>query len=110
MVEFVRQEDDSINSPYRDMFAAKEEGLHHTAVMVPDMEAAFAHFENSGMPVVTRCGLRDKQTVDFAFIDARASLGHMIEIYPESERLLGFYRKVRDAADGWKGEDPLRPV
>ena len=110
MVEIFRQEDASTNSPYRDMFAANEEGLHHTAVMVPDMGEAFDYFENNGMPVVTRCGLRDGHSVDFAFIDARASLGHMIEIYPESEGVLGFYRMVRDAADGWNGEDPLRPV
>ena len=110
MVEFFRQEDSSTNTPYRDMFAANEEGLHHTAMMVRDMDEAFDHFESNGMPVVTRCGLRDGHTVDFAFIDACATLGHMIEIYPASDGVLGFYGMVRDAADGWNGEDPIRPV
>ena len=110
MVEFFRQEDASTNTPYRDMFAAHEEGLHHTAIMVPDMDEAFDHFESNGMPVVTRCGLRDGRGVDFAFIDARATLGHMIEIYPASEGVLGFYGMVRDAADGWTGENLFRTI
>ena len=110
MVEFFRQEDASTNTPYRDMFAANEEGLHHTAMMVPDMDEAFRWFESNGMPVVTRCGLRDGHTVDFAFIDARKTLGHMLEIYPASDGVLGFYGRVREAADGWKGEDPIRAV
>ena len=110
MVEFFRQEDGSANTPYRDMFAAHEEGLHHTAMMVPYMDEAFAYFEGNGMPVVTRCGLRDGHSADFAFIDARATLGHMIEIYPTSKAVLGFYGMVRDAADGWGGENPIRPV
>lgn len=110
MVEFFRQEDASTNTPYRDMFAAGEEGLHHAAVMVPDMDEAFGYFESNGMPVVTRCGLREGHGVDFAFIDARAALGHMIEIYPASEGVLGFYATVREAAAGWNGEDPIRPV
>lgn len=110
MVEFFRQEDDSMNSPYRDMFAPGEEGLHHTAMMVPDMEEAFDYFERNGMPVVTRCGLRDAHNVDFAFIDAREALGHMIEIYPQSEGVLGFYKLIRDASVGWAGDDPIRDV
>ena len=110
MVEFFQQENDTPNTPYRDMYAADQEGLHHTAIMVPDMEEAFEYFERNGMPVVTRCGLGRSGGVDFAFIDARPLLGHMIEIYPRSEGVLGFYRHVREASVGWSGEDPLRSV
>ena len=108
MVEFFRQEDDSTNTPYRDMYAEGEEGLHHTAMMVHDMEEAFDYFERNGMPVITRCGLREGPSVDFAFIDARESLGHMIEIYPRSDGVLAFYRHVRDASVGWTGDAPIR--
>ena len=48
--------------------------------------------------------------VDFAFIDARKLLGHMIEIYPRSDGVVGFYRHVREASVSWSGEDPLRSV
>ncbi len=110
MVELFRQEDDSTNTPYRDMYAPDEEGLHHAAIMVDDVEQAFAHFERNGMPVATRCGLRPGRHVDFAFIDARNTVGHMIEIYPASEGVRGFYRMVRDASTGWDGQDPVRPL
>ena len=109
MVEMLQQEDDSTNTPYRDMYAADEEGLHHTAIMVADMEEAIEYFERRNMPLATQCGLRS-HAIDFAFIDARKTLGHMIEIYPESEGLLSFYKKVREASLGWSGDDPIRSV
>jgi hypothetical protein len=62
------------------------------------------------MPVVTRCGLAPGPSVHFAFIDARKTFGHMIEIYPKSDGLLNFYKRVRDASVGWSGEDPIRSV
>ena len=110
MVELFQQESPGSNSPYRDMYAADEEGLHHTAIMVQDMEEAFDYFERNDMPVVTRCGLGRSGGVDFAFIDARKTLGHMIEIYPISAGLLGFYKLVRDASIEWDGKDPIRSV
>lgn len=110
MVELFQQESPGSNSPYRDMYGPDEEGLHHTAIMVQDMEQAFAYFADNDMPVVTRCGLGRSGGVDFAFIDARKTLGHMIEIYPISEGLLGFYKLVRDASIDWDGQDPIRSV
>jgi len=109
MVELVRQPDDQ-PSPYRDMYPAHEQGLHHVAIIVSDVEAAFAHFEQSGWPVITRCGLRHAGQVDFAFVDARLTLGHMIEIYPSSAPLRAFYDRVCAASEGWDGRDPLRPI
>lgn len=110
MVELFRQADDGEPSPYRDMYAADQEGLHHVAMMVPDLDAAFAHFEASGAPVITRCGLRAPDLVDFAFVDARGRLGHMIELYPSSAPLRAFYAQVRAAASDWDGREPLRPI
>lgn len=107
MVEFVRQEDDSLNTPFRDMFKKGEEGLHHMAIFVDDMDDAIAHFESKGMPLATRATTL-KGGADFGFIDATASLGHMIEIYPDTPGLRGFYDLVRDASINWKGDDPLR--
>ena len=42
--------------------------------------------------------------------DASAVLGHDIEIHADNEGLRGFFGMVRDAAEGWDGSDPLRPV
>jgi hypothetical protein len=44
----------------------------------------------------------------FHFLDAVATLGHMIELYEESDRIRAFYEHVRSAAEGWDGSDPVR--
>ena len=90
MVEFFVQESAGTNTPYRDVYTADQEG--------------------NDMPVVPRCGLAPGRSVHFAFIDARKTFGHMIEIYPKSDGLLNFYKRVRDASVGWSGEDPIRSV
>ena len=46
----------------------------------------------------------------FAFVDATASLGHMIELYEASEGLTGFYAMVRAAAQNWDGSDVIREL
>ena len=81
-------------------------GVHHVAWFVADVEAEQSRLEALGWPEVlnaeTAGGLR------FAFHDARAELGHLVEIYEPAERLVGFYAAVAAAAAGWDGADPIR--
>ncbi|MEQ8483785.1 MAG: VOC family protein [Pseudomonadales bacterium] len=105
MVELVQQDDDG-PSPFRDLFAPGQEGLHHLAFFVPDLERAIDDHERLGMPLATRA--RTRTGVAFAFVDATATLGHLIELYEPGEALEGFYRLVREAALGWDGREPLR--
>jgi hypothetical protein len=44
----------------------------------------------------------------FAFHDALAERGHLIEIYERIAPLGRFYDMVRTAADTWDGTDPVR--
>ncbi|MCH9837879.1 hypothetical protein K0U83_19615, partial [bacterium] len=44
----------------------------------------------------------------FAFHDARATMGHLLEIYERTDRLAAFYAMVRDASVNWTGDDPVR--
>lgn len=105
MVELVQQDVEG-PSPFRDMFAPGEEGLHHLAFFVPDLDAAIEQAARAGMPLAARA--LTAGGVDFAFLDATANLGHMIELYVPDQRLTGFYGLVRDAAAGWDGSDPVR--
>lgn len=83
-------------------------GLHHVAVFVDDLPAAITRFAAEGMPLAQ---LSTTTTgTDFAFVDAVATMGHMIELYEPSAGLLGFYRIVADAAKGWDGTVPLREL
>lgn len=44
------------------------------------------------------------------YFDLRASLGMVIELIEDSEASRGFFELARSAAEGWTGEDPLRPL
>jgi hypothetical protein len=107
MVELVRQEDDSTATPFRDMYKKHEEGMHHTAVFIDDIQDAINHFEDKGLKLATRC-ITATGGVEFCFIDATPMMGHMIEIYVPTPPLQGFYDMVREAAIDWQGEDPIR--
>jgi len=100
MVELVKQEDSSTQTPFREMFAAHEEGLHHTAIIVEDFRQAVEHFESGGMALATRC-VTAHGGVEFGFIDATRTLGHMIEIYEGSPQLTAFYDFIKTLAKNW---------
>ena len=81
-------------------------GVHHLAFMVDDLAAAIAWCTSQGWPEVLLATTTGGQR--FAFCDARAQLGHLIELYEPTARLLAFYAMVASAAHGWDGSDPVR--
>ena len=109
MVELVVQHNPD-PSALHDMFTwgSGKEGLHHAALFVDDLDAAIGRFEAEGAPLaqlsVTQTGTA------FAFVDARASLGHMLELYEPTGQLTGFYDFVAEAAKGWDGTDLIREL
>lgn len=109
MVELVRQHN-ADPSALHDMYphGSGREGLHHAALFVDDLDAAFAQFEAQGMPLAQLCVTQTGTA--FAFVDARASLGHMLELYEPTPQLTGFYALVAEAAKGWDGRDPVREL
>jgi hypothetical protein len=107
MVELFVQHDDE-PSAVREMYAAGQEGLHHMAYFVDDQPAVAAQLEALGFPQA-QIGWANGRT-RFAFHDARAELGHYIEIYPGAPGTKAFYKMVRDAAQHWDGKDPIASV
>lgn len=109
MVELVVQHNPD-PSALHDMFpwGSGREGLHHAALFVDDLEGEIARFAAEGVPLaqlsVTAGGTA------FAFVDTRASLGHMLELYEPTEQLAGFYDFVAAASQGWDGRDLLREL
>ncbi len=107
MLELVQQDGEG-PSPFRDMYAAGEEGLHHLAFFVDDLSLAIDEHASAGMPLATRA--RTQSGVEFAFVDATATLGHMLELYTPEANLKSFYELVRSSAKGWDGSNPIRPL
>ena len=105
MVELV-QDHTAGPSPVADVVGPAGEGLHHLAYFVHDLPAASASLQEAGWPEALFARTSSGQA--FAFHDATATLGHMIEIYEPTPGLIGFYAMVKNAATGWDGSDPLR--
>ena len=106
MVELV-QDHGTAPSIMRERYAPHESGLHHLAFIVPDLDAATAQLATLGFELAMSARATSTR---FHFVDAVATFGHMIELYERADRLLVFYEFVRQASDGWAGDDPVREL
>ena len=107
MMDLVQQEGEG-PSPFRDIYEAGEEGIHHVACFVDSIDETIKQYEELGYPLATRA--KAKLGTEFAFIDTSKSLGHMLEIYSPNEMLSGFYDLVKEASLGWDGIDIFREI
>ena len=107
IIELVQQDVEG-PSPFRDMYAPGEEGVHHVATIVDSLPETYAYYESLGFDVSAKA--QTKSGIEFAFIDTVAALGHMVEVYEASEALLGFYKFIRSTSQGWDGKDPVRSL
>ncbi len=98
MVELVAQHD-ARPSAFRDMYAPGQQGLHHVAVVPDDYDRLIAEYAASGFPLAGE--MRTASGRGAAFVDTRAMLGHMTEVYLPSEGLEAVYREVAAAAASW---------
>jgi len=109
MVELVVQHN-ADDSALHEMFpwGSGREGLHHAALFADDLDTEIARFAAEGAPLaqlsVTTGGTA------FAFVDTRASLGHMLELYEPTPQLTGFYDFVANAAKVWDGTNLIREL
>lgn len=107
MVELITQHDDT-PSVLRDSFTRETVGVHHVAHFVDDLAAALAAARKAGVEVALEASTATG--TEFAMLDLRARLGHMVELYAPDGGLAKFYRHVARAAEGWDGTEPLRTI
>jgi len=107
MIEFVQQNNDG-PSVFRDMFAPGQEGLHHVAVIVDDLEAARVACEQAGFTTALAAEMNDG--FRFLMMDAVARYSHMIELYEAMPVLTGFYDFVKQASVRFDGRDLIRDI
>lgn len=107
MMELVQQ--DSVGpSPFRDLYQPGEEGLHHIATMVSSLSEAGDRYAAAGIPLATRS--MTESGTEFWFLDATSQMGHFIEVYEKTTQLSDFYNFIAQAAEGWRGQDPVRKL
>ena len=95
-------------APVAEAVLSLRTGIHHVANFVDDLDAASAAHEAAGHPLLMN--LRTSSGIPVHFHDARATLGHLVELYEPTEHLLAHYRRVAALAVGWDGTDPVRPL
>ncbi len=71
-------------------------GLHHVAFFVDDLAEATAALADRGWPEAIAASTPTGST--FIIHDARAELGHYVEIYEETDSIARLYAMVRKAA------------
>jgi hypothetical protein len=79
-------------------------GLHHVTWFAPSLLEESERLEALGWPVFLSPTTPTGMT--FIYHDARAELGHFINIYEKSD----FYLTVKSLAVGWDGSDPVRDL
>lgn len=95
-------------SAIHDMFPNGKTGFHHVAVFANDYEADRDHLVSLGMPVASEFTIMGGLRI--CYIDARETLGHMIELYPESEILRALYRRTREVSGNWSSGQLILPL
>lgn len=108
MIELVQQHCETPS-----IFNDRPHGLHHVAHFVPDLALALAGHQQAGRPLAMQARTAPASATEpgtaFAFVDARATHGHYLELYEPGERLANFYNMVRTASASWDGKtDPVR--
>lgn len=101
-IELVQQHCDA-PSAFRDMFGPDEEGMHHVAVAPTDHSKMVEHYRALGLPVAT--GFTTAAGGGADYVDARSHVGHMIEIYRVSERIIRLYQQVAELAANWDRQE-----
>ena len=94
-------------SAFHDMYASGRQGLHHVAMFCADYAAERDAFVAAGYPVASEFSVSFGAQI--CYIDARDTLGHMIELYPENAIIRNMYQQARDAAQNWDRKELIIP-
>lgn len=94
-------------SVYKEFLDAGRVGVHHFGMMPEDYAAAYARYRELGHEAAFECTIGDAPLVYFDTVD---TVGHFIELWDNSDVYKDLFMLVEDAAKGWDGSDPVRPL
>lgn len=110
MYELVVQKDAG-PSVYRDMVDECGYGLHHIAYFTRSFDKESSRLSALGyertFEVTTGPELGSKRVTYF---DSRKHLGVMIELCEQSDPVFELFSRIKEACQGWRGEDPVRQL
>lgn len=104
-IELIKQHGGS-PSPYRDVYAEGESGLHHLCSFVDDVEAECRNYQAQGFEVVMTGVVAGQTSV--AYVDTRPMTGCMTELMERTGLVVDMFAAAAAAAADWDGTDPIR--
>lgn len=107
LIELIHQHDGA-PSPYRDVYAQGESGLHHIQAFVEDVEVQCRLYEKHGFEVVMTGLLAGQSPV--AYVDTRSTIGCMTELMERGGLAEQMYGAVATISADWDGTDPIREM
>lgn len=93
-------------SPYRDVYAEGESGLHHICSFVDDVDAECRNYQEQGFEVVMNAVVAGQTSV--AYVDTRPMTGCMTELMERGGLVVDMFAAAAAAAAEWDGTDPIR--
>lgn len=106
-IELIKQHG-SAPSPYRDVYAEGESGLHHICSFVDDVEAECRNYQENGFEVVMNAVVAGQTPV--AYVDTRPMIGCMTELMGRQGLAVQMFAATAAAAADWDGSDPVRDL
>jgi Glyoxalase/Bleomycin resistance protein/Dioxygenase superfamily len=94
MIQLIAQHDDT-PSIYREMFADGEEGFHHIAYLVHDVEPEKRRLLDLGFEIA--CELNSGPAVHAVYFDTRHVTGGFTELHNDPPRILGLFAQWQRA-------------
>ncbi|MBO0852772.1 MAG: VOC family protein [Nocardia sp.] len=95
-------------SPFREVYAEGEGGLHHVQAFVEDIEAKCRNYEEHGFEVVMTGSVAGQTPV--AYVDTRPLIGCMTELMGQQGPAAQMFSAVAAIAADWDGSDPIRDM
>lgn len=107
VIELIQQHGNA-PSPYREVYAEGEGGLHHMQAFVEDVAVAIRTYEELGFEVVMTGMLAGVSPV--AYVDTRSAIGCMTELMEHRGPAPLMYDAIASATADWDGTDPVRDL
>ncbi len=107
-IELIQQRNDA-PSMYMDFLNSGREGLQHMSYWTTDYQAAYDRALAAGYKVGHEGQIGGEQG-RFVYFDTETHPGTVIEMSDISGAKGKFFEHIRNAAIGWDGKDPVRPV
>jgi len=104
-IELIQPLGDAPNA-YRDTVPDGASGFHHLCFWSRDLDADIAHYSALGYPIANRGQMAGGPR--FAYMDATAGIGSMIELLEWSAGLEAFFDGLRRQCAEWDGAEVIR--